>query len=51
MKKLNLIVKALGLKETQEILNLILDLEYDYDRMSECGQKTYEKLLTALEVA
>ena len=48
--KLNLIAKALGVKETQEIINLILELEYDYDRMSQCGQETYEKLLNLLEV-
>jgi hypothetical protein len=48
--KLNLIAKALGVKETQEIINLILDLEFEIDRMSQCGQETYEKLLTTLEV-
>jgi|TARA_R110000851_G_scaffold226953_1_gene379786 hypothetical protein len=50
MTKLDKIAKALGVKETQKIINLILELEYDYDRMSESGQETYEKLMTVLEI-
>ena len=50
MTKLDKIVKALGVKETQHIIDLILDLEYDYDRMSESGQQTYKKLMTALDI-
>lgn len=50
VNKLNLIAKALGQKETQKIIDLILDLEWEIDRMSDCGKETYEKLLKALEV-
>lgn len=50
MNKLNLIAKALGQKETQKIIDLILDLEWEIDRMSESGKYTYQKLLKALEV-
>lgn len=50
MRKLNLIAEAIGEKETQKIINLILNLEWEIDRMSDSGQKTYEKLLKALEV-
>ena len=50
MTKLDKIAKALGVKETQKIITLILELEYDYDRMSESGQETYEKLMTVLEI-
>lgn len=48
--KLNLIAKALGVKETQEIIDLILDLDWEVQRMSQSGQETYEKLLQILEV-
>tara|TARA_R110002126_G_C10154985_1_gene472146 strand:+ start:85 stop:240 length:156 start_codon:yes stop_codon:yes gene_type:complete len=50
MTKLDKIAKALGVKETQKIINLILELEYDYGRMSESGRETYEKLMTILEI-
>lgn len=50
MTKLDKISKALGVKETQHIIDLIADLEYDYDRMSESGQETFEKLMTALDI-
>lgn len=50
MKILNDIAKTIGVKETQKIVDLILDLEWEIDRMSESGQETYEKLLATLEI-
>ena len=50
MKTLNEIAKTIGVKKTQEIVDLILDLEWEIDRMSEDGQETYEKLLATLEI-
>ena len=50
MTKLDKIAKVLGVIETQKIITIILELEYDYDRMSESGQETYEKLMTVLEI-
>ena len=32
-------------KEWQEIIKDISDLQYEFDRMSLCGQKTYDSLL------
>jgi len=51
MKKLDKIAKAIGVQQTQRIIDLILELEYDIDRMSESGRETYEALLAELEVA
>jgi len=48
MKMINEISKAIGCKKTQQILRLINDLDFDYDRMSESGQETYDKLLLIL---
>jgi len=50
MTKLDKIAKVLGVIETQKIITLILELEYDIDRMSESGRETYEALLAELEV-
>lgn len=50
MNKLGLIAKALGPKETKKIVELILDLEWELDRMTESGQETYEELLATLEI-
>tara|TARA_R100000544_G_scaffold32735_1_gene19124 strand:+ start:341 stop:496 length:156 start_codon:yes stop_codon:yes gene_type:complete len=50
MTKLDKIAQALGVKETQIIIDLILLLEFDLDRMSTSGQETYEKLLAELEI-
>ena len=50
MKTLNEIAKTIGVKETQKIVDLILDLEWEVDRMSESGQETYEKLLAKLGI-
>ena len=50
MTKLDKIAEALGVKETQIIIDLILLLEFDLDRMSTSGQETYEKLLAELEI-
>jgi len=50
MTKLNKIAKALGVKETQNIIDLILDLDWETQRMTESGQETYEKLLDVLEI-
>ena len=33
-----------GSKEWQKIIELIDDLQWDIDRMSSCGQKTYDSL-------
>ena len=32
-------------KEWQKIIQCISDLQWDFDRMSSCGQKTYDSLL------
>ena len=32
-------------KEWQEIIKDISDLQWEFDRMSSCGQKTYDSLL------
>jgi|TARA_R110000764_G_scaffold49936_1_gene110290 hypothetical protein len=50
MKKLDKIAKAIGVQQTQRIIDLILELEYDIDRMSESGRETYEALLAELGV-
>ncbi len=50
MKLIDEIAKAIGVKKTQAMLDLILDLEWEADRMSESGQETYEKLLKKLGV-
>ena len=44
------IAKAIGVKKTQALLDLILDLEWEADRMSSSGQETYEKVLKTLGV-
>ena len=50
MKIINEIAKTIGCTQTQQIVNLISDMGWDYDRMSESGQKTYDQLLTILEL-
>ena len=35
---------------SEEILKLIYDLGWEYDRMSSSGQETYDKLTELLEV-
>ena len=32
-------------KEWQKIIQCISDLQWDFDRMSSCGQETYDSLL------
>jgi hypothetical protein len=32
-------------KEWQKIMQCISDLQWDFDRMSSCGQETYDSLL------
>ena len=48
MSVINEIAKSIGCKKTQQIINLINDLDFDYDRMSESGQETYDRLLLVL---
>ena len=50
MKTIDKIAESIGVKKTQIILDLILDLEWETDRMSESGRETYEKLLKKLGV-
>jgi len=33
-----------------DVKDLIVDLGWDYDRMSSCGQDTYDKLCELLEI-
>jgi len=34
----------------EEIKKLVLDLGWDYDRMSGCGQETYDELCKVLNI-
>ena len=38
------------LKEDKEILDLIEDLGWDYDRLSSSGQETYDKICLKLGI-
>lgn len=33
-----------------DIKDLVIDLEWEYDRMSQSGQETYDKLCLILEI-
>ena len=50
MKLINKIAKTVGIKKTQKIVDLIIDLEWEKDRMTESGQETYEELLALLGI-
>ena len=50
MKTLDKIATGIGEQKTRRILHLILDLEFEVDRMSEGGAECYEHLLKELEV-
>ncbi len=46
----NKIAKALGVEKTLKLINLLCDLEWELDRMTEGGQETYEELMKLLEI-
>lgn len=37
-------------KKTQEVINLIALLDFEYDRMSSSGQETYDKICDLLNI-
>jgi hypothetical protein len=44
-------VTTTTLTKREQILLLVADLGWDYDRMSSCGRETYDKLCDLLEVS
>ena len=44
------LLQAESSKEDKEILDLIDDLGWDYDRMSSSGQETYDKICLKLGI-
>ena len=39
-----------GWKVSQQVINLIADLDFEYDRMSSSGQKTYDTICKLLNI-
>jgi hypothetical protein len=50
MKTYHKIARSLGSKKTYRIMDLIRNLEWDFDRMSSSGQETYKQLLDELDL-
>ena len=50
MKTYHKIARLLGSKKTYRIMDLIRNLEWDFDRMSSSGQETYKELLNELDL-
>jgi len=50
MKTYHKIARLLGSKKTYRIMDLIRNLEWDFDRMSSSGQETYKQLLDELDL-
>ena len=46
----NKIAQSLGVTKTQVIIDLILDLDFDFDRLSTSGKETYQTLLDELDL-
>lgn len=49
MKLIHQISKAIGVKKTDIILNLIYDLEWETDRMSQDGKESLQQLIEIIE--
>ena len=46
----NKIAQSLGVTKTQVIIDLILYLDFDFDRLSTSGKETYQTLLDELDL-
>ena len=48
--KTETITKKVTQEEFDQIINKVLDLGWDYDRMSSSGQQVYDEILTILGI-
>jgi hypothetical protein len=44
------IAKICGVKKTQKLIELVVNLDWEYDRMSQDGQDTFDELCQLLEI-
>lgn len=44
------IAKICGVKKTQKLIELVVNLDWEYDRMSQDGQSNFDELCELLEI-
>ena len=44
------IAKICGVKKTQKLIDLVVNLDWEYERMSQDGQSNFDELCQLLEI-